>query len=134
MPPLESVVDKYQLAVMWVRLTDTNGRPRSDAAGQPIVSKTAVEVSVRWKDVHKEGPDKDGNTVTIDAEIALAMDLPIGSALWKGKLSDLPGGGIPGTDVMTVSAFFKWTPDVKGRNVRQTYGLQRLKDALPTTA
>ena len=129
MPPLETIVDKYQLAVLWPRLL-VNGLPASDDYGQPRVG-AAQEIGVRWKDVHKEALDPKGNTITIDAEVAYAGDLTIGSVMWKGKLADLSPGQVPANNVMQV-VVFNWTPDVKGRNIRQTYGLMRLKDTLPT--
>src|SRR6516165_1281873 len=76
--------DFIQRAVLW---------PKSgyDKYGQPQVGG-ASEIDVRWNTVRKERLDALGNTVIIDAEVVVYERIENGSAMWLGKIADLPVG------------------------------------------
>lgn len=123
MPALE-VVDFIHNAVLW----EITGR---DKFAQPILDNP-IQIRCRWIDTKKEAVDAQGNTVAIDAQVYIAIDIPIGSMMWKGKLTELLGTDlIPPRDAMQVISFPK-TPDLKGRNYRRMVSLMRFGNTLPS--
>lgn len=114
--------NRRQKAVLWTR----KGVNRQ---GQLKLNSPA-EIIVRWKWVRREIVDRQGNTVAIDAEVVTVQDIPVGSVLWLGKLTDLPDDGLPTEDVMQVITA-PTTPDIKGRFKMRTLMLMRMKDTMP---
>lgn len=115
---------RYQKAVYW----PLTGRDRYAAA--TVDPANPLELDVRWVDVLQEVRDPQGNTITIEAEVEVDRDIPIGSKLWKGALDDLPGTAfLPETDVMQVYSF-NATPDLRNRQTYRVLKLMRSKDTL----
>lgn len=124
MPPIEQSY-RRQKAVAWY------ATGASDAYGQPTVSAVGVELDVRWNDKASEALDPRGNTVRVDATVVTAVDIPIGSRMWLGKLADFDAAAANRImQVLTNNA----TPDLKARVYRRTVGLMRLRDGDATGA
>lgn len=124
MPALE-VSDLKQKAVLWVRTGYDN-------FGQPTVSNKPVEIRCRWTWTHREIVDPQGNTIAIDANVAVAQDIPENSHLWLGTLKEWnalhSGASQPDQNLCEVKVVKK-TPDVKGRVRRRELSLMRLHDS-----
>lgn len=114
---------RHQWAVLWAASgLDTHGRQTVEPP---------VEIQVRWKHTQRMGSDARGNPVSIDAQVVVAQDVPMGSVMWEGKLDDLPGTSyVPESDVMEVVGQ-DTVPDIKGRNVHRVLSLSRSSDSLP---
>ena len=123
MPALE-IVDFIHDAVLW----EITGR---NSFAEPVLADP-IDIRCRWIQTKKETVNAQGNTVTIDAQVYVAVDIPIGSLMWKGEVADLLGTDqTPPSDAMQVVGFPK-TPDLKGRNYRRMVNLMRFGDALPS--
>lgn len=98
-----------------------------DDYGQPIVSSSPTELSVRWEFGRAETTDPQGNTVVVDAIVHVDRRITVGSEMWLGELEDWigTGSGSAGSDdeVMRVVSYNE-TPDVKGRKFYREVGLQ----------
>lgn len=92
-----------------------------------------VQVNVRFEFSKRRGVGPDGVTEATDAWAAVDRDMPSGSLLWLGELTDWYGTG-SGTyveaDVYEVTTK-KEIPDEKGRSVRRTVNLRRFSDRVP---
>jgi hypothetical protein len=122
MPDQETAfLDQY--AVLWARAG-------TDRYSQPVVSPP-VELNVRWEDKQHETLDPHGNVIPADAQVFLDQPVLIGSAMWRGRIADLPGDTLaPPGNVMQVIVFNS-TPDLKNRATTRVASLMRWKDALP---
>lgn len=72
-----------------------------------------------------------GNDVQIDATVVSAQDIPEGSLLWLGSLTDISGTGTgtdttPDNNIMEVVSF-DVTKDLKNRHTRREAMLARYK-------
>jgi hypothetical protein len=87
---------------------------------------------VRWVPTNKEAVTPQGETVGLDANVVVDLDVPFGSHLWRGSLDDWygTGSGDVGGDVMEVKTISS-ADDIKGRSTRRTLGLSRYKSAAP---
>src|SRR5438105_1409755 len=104
----------------------------NDAYGQPTLGPP-IELSVRWNDKQTEMLDAKGNTIAVDATVVVDRFIPVGSAMWLGRLTDLPGPvGEPEPErgAMWVRSY-NATSDLKGRATFYTVGLVRSRDKLP---
>ena len=133
--PDVSVFDLFQWALLWVANV---GVP--DAYGQLTVSGTPMQLcpprGVRWNKVHREVLTAAGVTVTLTEQVWLAVEVPLGSVLWLGKL-DGPNGFLAQAALGPVLGLCevvtsKWTVDLKGRKARNEVGLMRYRGTLPT--
>lgn len=128
MPPFETM-DRTERALLWETTggIDQYGQYAYDFLAYP------VEICVRWNDDRMLSSDAQGNPLTLDAEVIYDREVKVGSLMWKGRLSDLPGTGTaaPEADLMVVETR-KRVKDIKGRFTRWSYGLLRFKDTLPT--
>ncbi len=116
----------YQWAVLW----EQDG---VDEYGRLVVSPEPSEIKCRWENTRRQGTDERGNPVGIDAQVTVARDVPVGSAMWLGKLDDLPGTAyVPEADVMKVVSQTT-TPDIKARHSMRVLSLSRSAEALPPT-
>lgn len=120
MPALETL-SRCQKAVVW-------DADEPDSYGRMGVG-TAREITVRWVEHRRQGTDAQGNTISYDATVITNERIEVGSAMWLGKLADLPASP---TDVFRVVAYDE-TPDIKARNTSRQVSLVRLRDGLPTT-
>ncbi len=128
MPAFE-VRDRRDWAVVWEAVG-------ADANGDFLVSGTPYETRVRWVDKQAQALDPQGNVLTIDAQVICGfVDIPVGSAMWKGRLKDLPGTNPspPPNNIMDVVTFNP-TFDIKNRFKRRELGLKRRGATLPTTS
>ena len=82
MPPMEEA-NLTDYAVLW-EITEF-----SDQFGNPVVSNP-VEIACRWEDGFQQIEGPDSQILSIEATVAVLINIPIGSILWKGKLEDLP--------------------------------------------
>lgn len=119
--PAQELSHRLQPAVLWLR-----NSLRSDAYGQPIII-APVDIMVRWNDTYNEIRTPLGATVTIEADLVVDRDIPVGSLLWKGRMVDLVNIQDPIPNIMQVYSF-KGVPDVKARNTYRTCQLMRYKD------
>lgn len=119
MPPIERV-GRTSTAVLWVK-TGT------DAFGEPVTAAPR-EIKVRWEQERKKDYVPSGQPVTYEAELVVAEDIPEGSLLWLGTLSNWYGVGSAGdeTNLMEVDKVVK-IPDEKGRVYRRTICLRRFQ-------
>jgi hypothetical protein len=125
MPSIETAC-RFQKALLW----ESDG---FDDFGNYKV-KAVEEITVRWEDVNKEALDAQGNTIAIDAVVVVNRQIPVGSIMWKGALSDLAG-----TSYLPSGGFLQVIlagdiPDIKARHFRRVLSLMRYSDALPTIA
>jgi hypothetical protein len=122
--PLLERMDRYEKAVLW-------SRTGVDRYNEPVLS-TPVEVMVRWVPTNKEAVTPQGETVGLDANVVVDLDVAFGSHLWRGSLDDWygTGSGDVGGDVMEVKTISS-ADDIKGRSTRRTLGLSRYKSAAP---
>lgn len=86
----------------------------------------AEEIDVRWVPTNARAQDPQGNTITIDVQMAADRLIPMGSILHEGA----DNGTTPTADFMEVKTV-KAAKDVKGRATRYEYGLMRYGDTLP---
>lgn len=125
MPAFETM-DLKQKAVLWAVADD--GTPDDfDDHGEHKV-KAAKEISCRWVEKHTEVVDNDGNTIALDAEVVVGIEVKIGSILRLGKQTELPSPLNKLYEVVVIAT----TPDIKNRNTRRTLLLRRYSDELPT--
>ncbi len=127
MPSLENYpADRPHYAVYWPFM-------RYDRFGQPVVvtNPNAIELRVRWNDVFKQIVDPKGNIISIDAQIVVDRDIPVGSVLWRGRLTDVVESGVGGiglpTDYRAVIGF-NGTSDLKGRDTFREVFASRQSD------
>lgn len=121
MPNLESDFLE-QKALLWAAsATEVNDK------GQRKIS-AAVEMDVRWENMQIEGPDGQGNIVSITAKVVVDRDIAIGSIMWLGTLETVAS---PPVDLKKVVNFSS-IPDIKGQNYRRTVSLTRFSNTLPT--
>lgn len=107
-----------------------------DAFGQPTVSTTPTEIPCRWVWTHREAVDAKGNTIALDADIALALSPHVGAHLWLGTLEQWNGTGSGSATVdqdLCEVQLSKNVPDVKGRVHRYTVSVMRLHDKQGTS-
>lgn len=121
MPNLESDFLE-QKALLWAAsATEVNDK------GQRKIS-AAVEMDVRWENMQIEGPDGQGNIVSITAKVVVDRDIAIGSIMWLGTLETVAS---PPVDLKKVVNFSS-IPDIKRRNFRRVVSLTRFSNTLPT--
>lgn len=123
MPALESYYhDRPHYAVLWTLV-------RYDRFGAPVVvtNPEAIELRVRWNDVFKQIVDPKGNIITIDAQVVVAVDIPVGSVMWKGRLDDVINSSTLPTNYRAVIGF-NGTSDLKGRETFREVFLSRQGD------
>ena len=101
-----------------------------DRDGEPTVSAGA-DISVRWVVKVVESMDPKGRPVKYDATVAAGQEIAMNSIMWLGKVADFDGDNV--SDLFIVKDRSR-TPDVKGKNIRWEYALQRHSDTLPTIA
>lgn len=104
------------------------------ANGQPVVSDVAEERECWWDSTTRTVTGPDGEPRAVDATVGgLETELPVGSAVWKGTIEDIPGTGqVPTQDVMRVLTSTE-ERDVRGRSSAWVVTLYRAKDALGQT-
>jgi hypothetical protein len=125
MPDIE-ICGLEQDAVLWKFLS-------YDGHGGPVLD-TQLAIKVRWKWQRSEMLSPQNATVSVDATAIVALDVPVDSLMWLGRVEDFAGtaGPLDATpsgvcQVKTQS----WTPDLKGRTSRRTLGLVRWRGPLP---
>lgn len=126
MPPLETD-DLLQIAVLWeLDSYDTYGKP---TVHDPI------EIPCRWVDVSEHSKRNVTTSESLDSKVSVDRAVPLGSIMWLGRLSDWTGVR-PNPDednsVMVVSKY-NYTPDIRAREIRRILGLNRFRDAWPST-
>lgn len=113
-------------AVLWERI-GTNGN------GEPVVSDIGVDIPCRWDQTKRVTTTANGTQVVTDATITVDRDVPEGSKVWKGTLSEIPGTSqVPIKDVMEVMTFEK-VDDWRGRDSERTITASFSKDSLGST-
>lgn len=142
---LDESIDRYLAAIIrWLALTGINTMPfqevaylrqravlwpavGSDTFGQPTVG-APVEIACRWLTNRREVLDRQGNTVSIDGTVIVAVDVPIGSHLWLGTLAQWYGTGSAGQgdQELCEAKTFDSTPDIKNRATFRQVGIVRL--------
>lgn len=116
---------RYQKALLW----ESTGN--FDNYGNRFIS-AHEEISVRWENVRKELRSPSGQTIAIVAKVVVDRVIPMGSILWLGGETDLPGtASVPESDLCQV-VDFKETPDIYGEYYRRVAMVARFTDTLPT--
>ena len=118
--------DLRQKAVLW----EATG---IDNYGMPTVADP-VEISCRWETGRREVVNAEGKTIALDASVAVARAIAVGSILWLGALADWFSTGSAFDDdelhrVETVSR----APDLTGEFIRRELGLIKHRDSLPSS-
>lgn len=124
MPVLEQM-DRYDKAVLW---------PFAgyDLSGQPYVSQDGrEEVEVRWNHQRKQVMDAAGNTVVIDGTVIIDRAVTVGSVLWEGEESDIPGTAYTPESNLFLVYSSNNSKDLKGRNTRYELMVVRHSNTLP---
>lgn len=112
----------------WAVLWEATG---IDDYGNPTISSTPVDVAVRWETTKRRGGDPNSDAAATDIKAVVGRTVPLGSAMWIGRIADLPGTAeLPESDVMRVVDYTE-VPDVKGRYLRRQVTLVKAGDALP---
>jgi hypothetical protein len=117
--PAPELNGRYEQIVLWT----ASGY---DNYSNPVVD-VAQEITVRWEDIRRETTDPKGATVIVDVALFVDRDIPIGSIVWRGELTDLP---VSPTELREVIGFEK-IPDIKGRISQRTALLRSYGNALP---
>lgn len=106
-------------------------RTGTHSSGLPVVSAIAEEHEVEWDPTAREDTAPDGSAVAISATVrGLPDDVPVGSAVWKGRIRDLAGTAqLPLRNVMRIATFGA-KPEWRGRDFETEAGLERAADAL----
>lgn len=126
MPALE-VADLVERCTVW-RYYGTTGKGEVTVL-QPIERRCKFV-----RTFNRVGADN-SSVVGIDAQVAMDCEVGIGSIVWPGRMSQIPGtaddlapdDGSELYQVITV----KTAKDVKGRTCRWEYGLKRYHKTLP---
>lgn len=126
MPSLEEI-DCQDWCVVWAKVGDD-----ANAEG---VFQYPQQARCRWVDRKTSSLDATGNTISLDAQVAvLGMEIPGDSILWHGKITEIAGTADPPTptsglyQVKSVSS----ADDLWGDRGRNEYGLQRYRNTIPT--
>jgi len=125
MPALEAA-DLLEDAILW-RRSGTTGK------GEPILLYPE-SVKARWVMGRRQTLDSKSQVQAYDAQVAVCCDVEVGSVMWQGHLSEVPGTAdppTPETNLMLVIGI-KQARDVKGRVVRTECQLVRWNGTLPT--
>jgi hypothetical protein len=123
-PPVEAM-DLEMDAVVW-------RRTGSDRHSRPFVAALGVEYPARWTWRRRQVTDAGGRKLTADGTLNLDVSVPLGSWVWPGKLSEIPGTSyVPETGLYVILTASE-TPDVNGSNARYEYAVARAGDTLPT--
>lgn len=123
MPPLETT-GRFQTAVLWeLKSHDSHGRP---------TVYDPVEIKVEWNARTSRNRSNQTSSQGVEATVVVDRKIALGSVMWLGKLVDWKGVR-PDSDseeVMQVVEYHR-TPDIRGREVRQTVELTRFREAWP---
>lgn len=106
-----------------------------DSRNGGIVVLYPVQLSCRWVTRYQQQTDPNGIVISWDTDIAVCPEIPIGSIVWEGQLSEIPGTTDPPTptsDLFEVVALKGRAKDIKGICTRREYRLKRYKNTLPT--
>ncbi len=92
------------------------------------------EIAVRWDESKSRGGDPNSEGTAFPTELIVARTIPVGSMLWLGKVTDLPGTSeVPERDLMRVTTY-REVYDEKGRHRRRLITLARWSSAPPVVA
>ena len=114
----------HQKAALWTR-SGYNDQ------GEQTVSSTPVELSVRWEWGRRLMMDPMGNSIMVDAEVAVDREIAVGSRMWLGKVVDLPGTSFTPEDYQCLVTVYDESPNLRNTQIRRIVGLKRLHDTLP---
>ena len=95
--------------------------------GKPRIS-SPQQLYVRWEEGISLNLSPETAKEPVTATVFTDRPVPIRSILWKGKVEELPDKNDDLHQVLVV----KYTPDIKGRNIRHTLFLGKSSDTLPT--
>ena len=114
--------DLHQKAVLW----RAHG---SDDYGQLKID-LPVEIDVRWEKGTRENLDSTTSSSSVTGRVFVAVEIPLKSILWLGKLVDLPS---PKRDLVQVVDYSE-IPDVKNRHARREVSVIAYNETLPSYA
>lgn len=102
---------------------------RYDGHGEVKIN-AKVEINVRWEERRREVLDANGNSIAIDATVVVGQEIAVGSVMWLGAVADVADPPVNLKQVIVYNSI----PDDKGREFRQTVGLVKYSNELPTLA
>lgn len=125
--PFHGYQGRTQWVVYWPRVG-------TGPTGAPTVSDVAQELQLRFDQTVRNVLQSDGTVVTLDGTAGGWTFAPVvGSAVWKGRLDDLPGTSqLPDSDVYRIVKV-DVVPDVRGRSSFREATLVRAGDFLFAT-
>jgi hypothetical protein len=97
-----------------------------DDYGNPTVL-SPVELNCRWEDAAREVITPDSGVVACDAVIFVSREIPVGSLIWRGALTDLPVTPTNLKQVIRSNSI----PALKKRFVQRDCMLMRYSNKLP---
>jgi hypothetical protein len=105
-----------------------------DDYGDPKVG-AATEFSCRWENVDEEFTTADGSVIRIVANVIVNSEVPVGSIVYEGPLSNIVGTGTTDTiqNLKEVKAYTR-VENIKGRHTRRILKLAKFHDTLPDLA
>jgi hypothetical protein len=125
MPPPETF-HRHQTAILWRKVGDNAQNEPVLAA--PIELTPTNGTGVRWEAGRRNMMDPQGNLINVDAVVVVAVDIPIGSQMWLGRLEEFYGTGTGSTgiddEVMWVIRQIN-VPDIKHRVARREVWLAK---------
>ena len=124
MPDMEQS-DLHQKAMYWAAASTFDNYGEQEL-GSP------VEINVRWEYKRQELTDAQGNTIAVDAIVAVDRTVAVGSVMWLGTQKAYNALSTSPTRYYVYS--FKAIPDVKNRATRKTVQLIKLGTELPSLA
>ncbi|MEM2932568.1 MAG: hypothetical protein QXQ02_00085 [Halobacteria archaeon] len=95
----------------------------ADKFGQAVFGGR-YEIKVRWNKIRREVVSDNGSVVVLTDEIHTYLDIPVGSIIRLGRLSDADNDLV---EIVTR----KVVPDIKSRQYVYVYGARRWSNKVP---
>jgi hypothetical protein len=120
MPPLEQSNLK-QNAIVWEPATPNEH-------GEKVVKKPYL-IKSRWEYKERQVLDNNGNTIISEGRVFTQSEIPVGSLIWEGDLTEKPSDSEI-TNVKEVVSKGK-IPDIKARHTQHYVNINAYKESIP---
>lgn len=121
MPAVEGE-GRYHKTVLWVKTGD-------GPTGEPVVADP-IQIMARWEQGRRYGVDPLGRVIMADHVVTVDREIPVGSLLWKGELTNVTGTAVLTPPIFQVQRT-DIVPDVDCRAVEHTVGVTRFRNTVP---